>query len=94
MNRLNPVAIGLSLAITVGLLFVLCALAVAIAPGALVVGLTLVTHGLNLTPLTRQVAPLTLSSVLVGLLAVMAVSFVTGLLFALVSNLLTKSRNG
>ena len=93
MNRLNPVATGLSLAITVGLLYLLCALMVALAPGALSTALGLVTHGLNIAPLTQQVAPISLPAVLLGLLATMAYSFIAGLLFALVNNVLTRSRN-
>ena len=93
MNRLNPITIGLSLAITVGLLYLLCALAVAFAPGALMAALSLVAHGLNLAPLMQQVAPITLPAVLVGLLALMAYSFIGGLLFGLVNNALARSRN-
>ena len=93
MNRLNPITIGLSLAITVGLLYLLCALAVAFAPGALMGALGLVAHGLNLAPLMQQVAPITLPAVLVGLLALMAYSFIGGLLFGLVNNALARSRN-
>lgn len=93
MNRLNPVATGLSLAITVGLLYLLCALTVAIAPGALSTTLGLVVHGLNSVPLTQQVPPTSLPAVLVGLLAIMAYSFIAGLLFGLVDNVLARSRN-
>lgn len=93
MNRLNPVTTGLSLAITVGLLYLLCALVVAFAPGALMAALGLVAHGLNLAPLTQQVAPISLPAVLVGLLALMAYSFIAGLLFGLVHNAFARSRN-
>jgi len=93
MNRLNPAATGLSLAITVGLLYLLCALVVAFAPDALMAALGLVAHGLNLAPLMQQVAPISPTAVLVGLLAIMAYSFVAGLLFGLVNNMLGQSRN-
>jgi len=93
MNRLNPVAIGLSLAITVGLLYLLCALVVAVAPGALSAAIGLVVHGLNLAPLTQQVPPVSPTAVLVGLLAIMVYSFVAGLLFGVVNNVLARSRN-
>jgi len=66
---------------------------VAIAPGALSTALGLVAHGLNIAPLTQQVAPISLTAVLVGLLAIMAYSFIAGLLFGLVDNLLARSRN-
>lgn len=93
MYRLNPVVSGLTLAITVGLLYLLCALTVAIAPGALSAGLGLVVHGLNLAPLTQQVPPTSLPAVLAGLLAIMAYSFIAGLLFGLVNNVLARNRN-
>ena len=90
MNRLNPVFVGLSLSITVAVIFILCALAVVIAPSASLAGLNLVSHGLNLAPLTLSAVPITMTSGLVGLLLVMAISFITGFVFALVSNVLTK----
>ena len=86
MNRINPARLGISLAITVGLLYLLCALMVAIAPGSLSAALGLVAHGINIAPLTQLVAPISLSAALVGLLAVMAYSFIAGLLFGLVNN--------
>lgn len=93
MNRLNPVSTGLALAITVGLLYLLCALMVAMAPGALPAALGLVVHGLNLAPLTQQVPSVSLPAVLTGLLAIMAYSFIAGLLFGLVNNVLARNRN-
>ena len=92
MNRINPATNGLSLAITVGLLYLLCALMVAIAPGSLSAALGLVAHGVNVGSLTQQVAPISLSAVLVGLLAVMAYSFIAGLLFGLVNNIGQRSK--
>lgn len=93
MNRLSPAATGLSVAITVGLLYLLCALMVVIAPGALSVAFGLVVHGLNIVPLTQQVPPISLPAVLVGLLAILVYSFIAGLLFGLVNNLLARSQN-
>ena len=87
MTRINPAKLGLSLAVTVGLLYLLCALAVAIAPGSLAAALGLVTHGLNIAPLTQSVAPISLSAVLGGLLALTAYGFIAGLLFGLVNNI-------
>lgn len=93
MNRPNPVSTGLTLAITVGLLYLLCALVVAIAPEALMAALGLVAHGLNLAPLMQQVAPISLPAVLVGLLALMVYGFIAGLLFGLVNNVFSRSKN-
>lgn len=93
MNSLNPVRTGLSLAITVGLLYVLCALVVAIAPDALSAALGLVAHGLNIAPLIVQAAPVSLRAVLFGLLALMTYSFIAGLLFGVVNNQLARSLN-
>lgn len=92
MNPPSPAATGLSLAITLGLLYVACALVVAIAPGALSAGFGLVVHSLDLAPLMRQVPPMRLSIVLMGLVVIMAYGFVAGLLFGLVSNAVARVR--
>ena len=90
MNRLNPAATGLSLAITVGLLYLLCALVAAIAPGALSAAFGLVVHSVNIAPLTQQVPPVRLPIVLMGLLVIMTYSFIAGSLFAVVNNVLAR----
>lgn len=87
IRRVNPARLGLSLALTAGLLYLLCALMVALAPGAFSAVLGLVAHGLNIAPLTQLVAPISLPAVLVGLLVLMAYSFIAGLLFGLVNNI-------
>ena len=83
-ERLNPVTTGLSLTITEGAIDLLL-LVVAFAPGAFLAAFGLVAHDLNLAPMTQMVAPMSL----VGLLALMAYSFIAGLLFGLVNKLVT-----
>lgn len=92
MSRLNPITTGLSLAITVGLLYLLCALVVTFAADAFMAALGLVAHGLNLAALTQQVAPIRLTAVLGGLLALMVYSFVAGLLFGFVNNAFARAK--
>lgn len=92
MNRLNPVTTGLSLAITIGLLYLLCALIVAVAPGPSMALLGMMAHGLNIAPLTQQVPPMTLAGLLISLLFIMAYSFLAGLLFCWTSNALTRKQ--
>ena len=90
MSRLNPMGIGLTLAITAGLLYLLCALVVAVFPGALSAVFSLVVHDFNVAPLAEQVAPMSLAKVLFGWLAITGYGFVAGLLFAVVNNLLAQ----
>ena len=90
MTRLSPITQGLILSLTIGALYLLCAIAVAIAPDILSSALGLVTHGLNLAPLAQSVAPMTLTDLLVGLLVLMAYSFVAGAIYAVSHNLLRR----
>ncbi len=91
MTRLSPITQGLILSLTIGVLYLLCAIAVAIAPDILSSALGLVTHGLNLAPLAQSVAPMTLTDLLVGLLVLMAYSFVAGAIYAVIHNLLRRT---
>lgn len=90
MNRINKVGVASSLAITVGLLYALCGVVVAIAPDALGAALGVVAHGLNTTMLTQSAPPMSLARFLAGLLAIMVYAFVAGYLYALVHNLIAR----
>jgi hypothetical protein len=81
---LSPQSCGLSLALTAALLYLACALVVALAPGALLAGLRLVVHGLSLSGLSPAVDELRWGSVLVGTVAVAVYAFVAGVLFGAV----------
>ena len=90
MNRISTIGVASSLAITVGLLYSLCGAVVAIAPNSLGTALAIITHGLNTIVLTQSVAPMSLPRFLLGLVAVMAYSFVAGFLYVLVQNMIAK----
>jgi hypothetical protein len=91
MTRMSPITQGLILSLTIGVLYLLCAILVAIAPNILQSALALVTHGLNLAPLAQNVAPMTLPGVLLGLVALMAYSFLAGAIYAVIHNLLRRA---
>lgn len=83
-NRLSPLSCGLSLAVTVALLYLGCALIVAWAPGALAAGLGLIVHGLSVSGLSPAVGELRWGAVVIGTLAVAGYAFVAGTLFGVV----------
>lgn len=49
MQRHDPLAIGLSLSVTAGLLYLICALTVVLAPGAFTAALAKLFHGPDLS---------------------------------------------
>ncbi|MEO6172067.1 MAG: DUF5676 family membrane protein [Arenimonas sp.] len=86
MNQLKKASVGLSLAITVGLLYSLCGMAVTIFPNAIAAALNLVVHSLNMALLTDSPPTLTVAGFAMGLLGIMTYSFIAGYLYALVYN--------
>lgn len=89
MNRMNPVGLGLTFAITTALLSVACAALVAIAPGQMVAIFQSWWHGLDVTMLANTAPPVTLQSVAIGLITISAFAFVVGFLFAVIGNLVS-----
>jgi len=86
MNKLKPINVGMSLSATVVVLYLLCALAVWIAPGGVAATLNLVAHGVNLAPLFQQIPEMSFPALLGGTLALAIYFFVTGWLFAWIYN--------
>jgi hypothetical protein len=86
MNKLKPITVGMTLSATVVVLYLLCALAVWIAPGSVAAVLNLVAHSVNLAPLFQQAAEMSLPSLLGGTLVLAIYFFVTGWLFAWIYN--------
>lgn len=82
--RLSPLPCGLSLAVTAVLLYLACAVIVALSPGALAAGLGLIVHGLSLSGLSPAIGELRCGAVLIGTLAVSGYAFVAGALFGAV----------
>lgn len=94
MHKISKSAVAASLAITVGLLYSLCGVVVAIAPGALGAALRIIAHGLNTSVLAQSAPPMSVVAFLLGLLTITAYSFVAGYLYALVHNLFARDSSG
>lgn len=92
MNGLNPIRIGLALAITAGLLNVLCAVLVALAPEATINTFQTWWHGIDVTPLALTPPPMSLVSVVTGVVTLMLSAFASGWLFATLYNALGRFR--
>jgi hypothetical protein len=83
MEKLSPVAVGVTSALTFAIVFTTCAIALALAPDATVGFFNAWFHGLDLSLLKPAGGkPLTLAQYAL-------VSFVTGALFALLYNPVT-----
>ena len=91
MNRLNPLALGISAAITFAILYVACALTFALAPDAALEFFNAWVHGIDL-PVLKPAAgkALTLGVFLYGLVGIAVTSFVAGFLLAFFYNLLSR----
>lgn len=92
MKSLSPLRYGAALAITIGILYIACAVVSMVAPAALAAALDVVAHGINIGPRTTNVAPVTLGEVIVGLVYIVCYSFVAGVLFGTVRNRLAVAR--
>jgi len=90
MNRMNPVGLGLTAAITTAVLSAACAALVAIAPGQMMAIFQSWWHGLDVTMLANTAPPVTLQSVAIGLITISAFAFVVGFLFAAIGNLVSR----
>jgi hypothetical protein len=86
MNPLKPFNVGLSLAGTVVVMYLLCALFVWIVPNGVESAVKLVAHGMNLDPVFDQPASITFVGVLGGTVAVAIYSFVAGTVFGWIYN--------
>lgn len=91
MNKLKPLTVGLSLSATVVVLYLVCALFVWIVPNGVESAVTLVAHSMNLDPVFDQPPEITLVGVLGGTVAVAVYFFVTGAVFAWISNRFAKA---
>ncbi len=92
MNDLNPVRIGLALAMTAGLLNVLCAVLVAMVPEVMINTFQTWWHAIDVTPLAVTPPPMSLVSVVTGVVTLMLSAFAGGWLFATLYNALGRFR--
>ena len=81
MEKLSTVSVGLALAITFAFLSVVCAIAFTLWPEATIGLFNAFTHGLDLNK-ARATAPISLGSVLYGVIDLGIVGFVAGVVFA------------
>lgn len=86
MNKVKPFNVGLSLAGTVAVMYLLCAVAVSVVPGNVESVMQLVSHSVNLDPVFDQAPTVTVAGVLGGTTAVAIYSFVTGTVFGWIYN--------
>ena len=86
MNKVKPLNVGATLAATVVVLYLLCALFVLAVPNGMESVLKLVAHSVNLDPVLNQAPDITLVGVLGGTLAVALYFFVTGAVFGWIYN--------
>ena len=80
----TPLTCGLSLAVTTAILYIACAVVVAVWPGAMVAALGTIVHGLNVSGAAPSMDALSWSAVAVGTCVAAAYAFVAGLLFGFV----------
>jgi len=86
MNKVKPLIVGATLAATVVVLYLLCALVVLAVPTGMESALSLVAHSVNLDPVFDQTPKMTFAGVLGGTLAVAVYSFVAGAVFGWIYN--------
>ena len=85
MSRHSVLATGTAVAITAALLNSLCAVAVAFWPEASIRFANTWMHGLDLQ-MIKATAPPTLTAFVCGLTGIAAIGFITGVVYAWVSN--------
>ena len=83
-SRTSPLACGLSLAVTVAVLYLACAVVVAFAPESMVVAARLIVHGLNVSGIEPGPHGLSWSAVAAGTSVTASYAFVAGTLFGFV----------
>lgn len=89
MERQNPVAAGFAAAVTVAILYSLCALAFALLPDATLAFFSAWFHGLDLSLLAPAAGKgITVGAFLAGLAGVAVTGFAAGALFAFFYNLI------
>jgi hypothetical protein len=86
MNKVKPLNLGATLAATVLVLYLLCALFVLAVPNGMESVLKLVAHSVNLDPVFEQAPNVTFVGVVGGSLAVAFYFFVTGAVFGWIYN--------
>ena len=83
-DRLNAKRVGYSLAAVSGIVYLACAILVAIAPSWTVSFFGALFHGIDISKITRESVPFT--STVLGLIEIIALSLIVGYIFAKIYN--------
>ena len=94
MNRINPAALGLTLAITATVLNLVCAGLVAVAPDATIIIFQSWWHGIDVSMLANESPSMTWKSVIVGLITISAFAFIVGFGFGAANNMVARRTPG
>lgn len=94
MKKLNWWVVGGALAVTLAVLYTICAVAFALAPQATLEFFNAWFHGLNFAGLQGGAKPFTVGIFVYGLVGLIATAFVTGALYALCANWLNSLAAG
>ena len=89
MDKVNVLGAGISLAVTLTLVSVLCAVAFVLAPDATLDFFSAFMHGLDLKSV-KSAAPLSFGRVLYGLIGLSIVGFIAGFVFAWMYNVISR----
>lgn len=90
MDRLNPWAAGSALAVTLAIIYTLCAAAFALWPSATLEFFNAWFHGVDLRVLQPTARVFTLGVFLYGLSGIVLTGFVTGATYAVMYNLVRR----
>jgi hypothetical protein len=89
MDRLNPLSVGLAMAITLAIVNILCAAVVALWPDGSITVFNSFAHGLDFRAV-KSTEPLGLGRFLLGLSSISVIGFLVGAVFAWSRNLLNR----
>ncbi len=86
-NKLNPKTVALSLASVAGIISIMCAILIAIAPEATTRLFGAIFHGLDISQIMK---PITFIGAILGTAEVIVIALVAGWLYAAIYNALPK----
>nr|MBI4156608.1 hypothetical protein [Candidatus Woesearchaeota archaeon] len=92
MDKLNVNATGLALSITSGIVYIICAIISWISPRTLIGFANYLEHSIDLTSVA--IKSLNLGNVIIGLIIILIISYLVGVIFALLYNKLIKVMGG
>ena len=83
-DKLNEKKVAFSLAGTSGIIYIICAVLIAIFPTGTVKTFGFLFHGIDISKISRESVPFT--STILGLIEIIALSLVVGYIFAMIYN--------